>query len=80
MTSFFYVVSYCHLSAIIQTMSIIVETYRTIDTHTHGKQNAFCNVKPGGTYIYHYLYRVTSSCVYILYQVTCMNTHFQLLS
>jgi len=28
MTSFFYVVSYCHLSAILQTMSIIVETYR----------------------------------------------------
>ena len=28
MTSFFYVVSYCHLSATLQTMSIIVETYR----------------------------------------------------
>jgi len=28
MTPFFYVVSYCHLSATLQTMSIIVETYR----------------------------------------------------
>ena len=27
MTSFFFVVSYCHLSATLQTMSIIVETY-----------------------------------------------------
>jgi len=31
MTSIFYVVSYCHLSAILQTMSIIVETYKTIE-------------------------------------------------
>jgi len=28
MASFFYVVSYCHLSATIQTISITVETYR----------------------------------------------------
>jgi len=31
MTSFFYVVSYCHLSATLQTISIIVETYKTIE-------------------------------------------------
>jgi len=31
MTSFVYVVSYCHLSAIFKTMSIIVETYKTIE-------------------------------------------------
>jgi len=31
MTSFFSVVSYCHLSATLQTMSIIVETYKTIE-------------------------------------------------
>ena len=31
MTSFFYAVSYCHLSATLQTMSIIVETYKTIE-------------------------------------------------
>jgi len=31
MTSFFYVVSYCHLSATLQTMRIIVETYKTIE-------------------------------------------------
>jgi len=31
MTSFFYVVSYCHLLATLQTMSIIVETYKTIE-------------------------------------------------
>jgi len=31
MTSFFYVVSYCHLSATLQTMSFIVETYKTIE-------------------------------------------------
>jgi len=30
-TSFFYVALYCHLSATLQTMSIIVETYRTIE-------------------------------------------------
>jgi len=29
--SFFYVVSYCHLSATLQTMSIIVETHTTIE-------------------------------------------------
>jgi len=28
--SFFYVVVYCHLSATLQTMSIIAETYKTI--------------------------------------------------
>jgi len=31
MTSFFYVVSYWHLSANLQTMSIIVGTYETIE-------------------------------------------------
>ena len=31
MTSLSYVVSYCHLSASLQTMSITVETYKTID-------------------------------------------------
>jgi len=31
MTSIFFIVSYCHLSAILQTMSIIVETYKTIE-------------------------------------------------
>jgi len=31
MTTFFYVVSYCHLSATLQTMSIIVGTYKTIE-------------------------------------------------
>jgi len=31
MTSFFYVVSYCHLSVTLQAMSIIVETYKTIE-------------------------------------------------
>jgi len=31
MTSFFYVVSYCHLSATLQTMSIIVEVYKTVE-------------------------------------------------
>jgi len=31
MTSFFCVVSYCHLSATLQTMSIIVETYNTLE-------------------------------------------------
>jgi len=31
MTSFFYVVSYCHLSATLHTMSSIVETYKTIE-------------------------------------------------
>jgi len=31
MTSFFYVVSYCHLSATLQAMSIIVETYKAIE-------------------------------------------------
>ena len=29
MTSFFYVVSYCHLSATLQTISIIIETYKS---------------------------------------------------
>jgi len=31
MTSFFYVVSYCQLSATLQTISIIVQTYKTIE-------------------------------------------------
>jgi len=31
MTSFFYVVSYCHLSANLQTISIIVEKYMAQD-------------------------------------------------
>ena len=31
MISFFYVVSYCHLSATLQTMSITVETYKTVE-------------------------------------------------
>jgi len=31
MTSFFYVVSYCRISATLQTISIIVETYKTIE-------------------------------------------------
>ena len=31
MTSFFYVVSYCHLSATLQAISITVETYKTIE-------------------------------------------------
>jgi len=31
MTSFFYLVSHCHLSATLQTMHIIVETYKTIE-------------------------------------------------
>jgi len=31
LTSFFYVLSYCHLLATLQTMSIIVETYKTIE-------------------------------------------------
>ena len=31
MTLFFYVVSYCHLSATLQTMNIIVEIYKTIE-------------------------------------------------
>ena len=31
MTSFFYVVSYCLLLATFHTMSIIVETYKTIE-------------------------------------------------
>ena len=31
MTSFSYVVSYCHLSSTLQTMSIIVETYKTVE-------------------------------------------------
>jgi len=31
MISFFYVVSYCHLSAALQTVSITVETYKTVE-------------------------------------------------
>jgi len=31
MTSFFYVISYCHLSATLQTMSIIFEIHTTIE-------------------------------------------------
>jgi len=31
MTSFFCVVLYCHLSATLQTMSIIVENYKNIE-------------------------------------------------
>jgi len=31
MTSFFYVVSHCHLSTTLQTISITVETYKTIE-------------------------------------------------
>ena len=31
MPLFFYVVSYCHLSATLQTMNIIVETYKKIE-------------------------------------------------
>jgi len=34
MTSFFYVVSYFHLSATLQTMSIIVETYTLKDNRS----------------------------------------------